>query len=195
MSYVDQDPLNGGLDNEITEWVLGDSREFLRQNKNALDANDVLSSAYFTIKQNPLTLDVNALLQTGITTTSQPWGVISGNNIAFVIFGSQLAAAVVGPVWYYDIVLITQQGKRFTFETGTINFVQGITQAQAGGSPPVFPNGGVPNFKGFASGPPTANYNPGIYNVGDIWFTNQPTGPDGWRCIAPGNPGAWQPLT
>lgn len=192
MSLVDNSPLQ--LNNIIYDWVAGNSRIFTRQYAfTAPDAGDSIVAAFLTIKENPLALDANALLQIKITQAASSNGIVTPPGMMqFNIFAAQYNALVnAGTSYYYDITIITTDGHTLTIEDGVIYFQQGVTQADAAGTPSAQPDQGIPMFRGFASAAPTSG---GPYNVGDYFLNSVPIsgGPTGWQCVAAGTPGTWR---
>ena len=185
-------------DNLITDWLLGNDREWAGSLAlRLLPSGDVgLSDVYLTIKLSPLDSDAQALMQIHVTETNSVYGAIVNSpaltNVSLRILGGQLvgSGALAGPVYSYDIRGFGKtSGAIWTFETGQIMFEQNVTAMVSSGLPAALPNMGNPVFRGFAYGPPVI----GIYNVGD-YFRNAgpaPGEPSGWVCIAQGSPGTW----
>ncbi len=180
----------------ITDWVLGDDREWQGTFLLSLliGGDTGLSDAYLTIKQDPTQVDADALVQLHVTTTPTTSGSIINNiptgkvTVTFRVLGDALVAASAlapGP-YYYDLRgIATPSLATWTFENGTINLVQNVTQTEAAGTPAVLPNSGNPQFRGFSAGIPPVT---GIFNKGD-WVRNSlptPGTPSGWVCVVGG---------
>jgi hypothetical protein len=195
VALVDDSPLQEN--NVINDWIAGNSRIFNRTYVfTDEEAADSIAAAFLTIKLNPNDLDANALLQVKITQILTVNGVVTPpGTMEFAIFASQYNAQVnAGTTYYYDITIITAAGYTYTAETGTIFFQQGVTQADAAGTPSAQPDQGIPIFRGYAAQPPTTG---GPYNLGDTFNNNNPVvgGPSGWICTAAGTPGTWSVIS
>lgn len=190
MPLVDTTSLLGGFGQEIVDWALGDDRLFEGNIQPILP--DPGQIAYFTLKASPNAPDANAIIQ-----VSAP---VSGNiitlSVSSVTYQSLVSA---GPVYYWDVRVVTIDGRTITIATGVVAFVQNVTQTNAAGTPgpiPRGPNNGQPQFRGWTIGNPNLQLNPpivGTFVAGD-WYRQRnpvPNGPSGWVCTIGGNPGTW----
>jgi len=186
--------------NFITNWVQGDSRQFLRNiDVSDLVAGDIATDAFITIKTSPNQSDANAVLQIHIVTLPSVYGSVGPDiggvqlltfnvpgNLTSVAFGKVNP----GQVYYYDIKIFTQLGNVWTPEDGQIQFIPQIGDVDIGGVPLQL-TGGTPSFRGYAIGPPP-NTGP-IFFTGDWIRNSQPSSgsPSGWVCLIGGSPGTW----
>jgi|SRR5579864_4715581 len=211
MPVSDVSAIIGSFNQSISDWALGDDRQFsgdVQSSPNPPPIGDLsLSDAFFTLKFNPLDVDANALIQKHITQSPSSSGQITAglggflSSLLIKIFSGDyegINSIVAGPVYYWDVRCITAAGGvTFTVATGSIRFIQNVTQANKAGVPAVFPNDGQPRFRGFLSANPMGI--PGLvgpFNAGDIYFNSNPSNGNGagWQCWVGGGPGTWAPL-
>lgn len=209
MPTVDTSTVLGGLAQIIGDWVLGDDRQIsgdAQSSVNPPPSGDLgLSDAYFTLKKNYSDSDANAVIQKHITTAPTASGQITAglggalSNLLFKISSGDYQALVnAGPVYYWDIRIITTSGGvTQTVARGTVVFLANVALVDKAGTPAAFPNSGNPQFRGFISANPqtVSNLNT-LFNQGDFYFNSVPTTTSavGWRCTIGGSPGTWTPF-
>lgn len=123
----------------ISGYVAGDDLDLERDVTN-VTPSDPLTKAWLTIKTSASVLDASATLQKVITTAqvvgtghiTQDGSEENGNGTASLLF--QLTAANTTTLgvtqrYYFDIQTKTNSGKIATVERGTIQFMQGYTDA------------------------------------------------------------------
>jgi hypothetical protein len=206
MPLYDITSIIGGYDQSLVDWPLGDDRILsgdTQQSVNPPPPSDLsLSDAYFTLKLNPNDTDADAIFQLHITQTGSASGqIITGlggarsNLVFYVVSGTYEVFVTVGPNYWWDVRCITSiRGATFTVATGTVQFLQNVTQTNKAGTPATAPNTGQPIFRGFrAYSPNVDSSNVGWSNTGDIFFNSNPTNGNGigWQCYIEGNPGLW----
>jgi len=190
----------------IGDWILGDDRQIsgdAQLSANPPPAGDLgLSDAYFTLKRNYSDSDANAVIQKHITTVLAASGQITaglGGSLSQLLFkvssGDYQALVLAGPVYYWDIRIITTSGGvTQTIARGTVVFLANVALVDKAGTPAAFPNSGVPQFRGFfPSNPQFISSLNTLFNQGDFGFNSIPTAfsPVGWRNIISGAPGTW----
>ena len=205
MPLQDTATIIGGYNQVINDWALGDDRILTGQYTGSSSFDPSIATAYFTLKLNPNDIDSNAILQTKITQTPGPNGYISQdpvtnffNILTFHIFAGNYQVFVTpGTNYWWDVRIITASGTTYTVATGTVQFIQNVTQTNASGIPaPPFtlPNAGIPRFRGFVSTRPDliVGYN-FVDVVGDFYrkLVPQPGNPVGYICVQSGAPGTW----
>jgi hypothetical protein len=196
--FIDPDSIVGGYGQAIEDWQLGDGRQFAGapgsggSSEYNLSPNDnILTDAYFTLKSSPTLPDADAIIQKHITTASSPAGQITGtpaNILAINVYSADYEGLVsAGPIYYWDFRVITSGGQVYTIATGTVAYLQNVTQTNNAGTPASFPNNGQPRFRGFLPTHPKniSNFS-GTYVPGDFFRNAIPVsgGPSGWVCIA-----------
>lgn len=191
---VDGPTATPNLDNFISDWFIGDTRQFNRTVPTAdLVAGDAISDAYLTIKAAESDSDANAIGQLHITTAltnqGQITGPVGGNyTLLFNVFGTLIQNLNAGQIYYYDIRLVGSVSlATWIVENGQIQFRQNTTQAQPGNAPTFLPNSGIPVYKGFLGD--ITKVPAGIYNVGDYFRNQNPVSgaPSGWTCVGAGD--------
>jgi hypothetical protein len=203
MPLIDNTTVLNGFSQSITDWMCGDDR--ILSGDVALSTNPPpssdqnLSDAYFTLKLNPNDTDANAIVQLHITQTVQNFGYISLDvnsvytSLMFHVFSEMYESYVdPGTVYYWDIRCITQSGgTTFTVASGTVVFLQNVTQTNVAGTPAALPNNGQPQFRGFFfQNPMVAGFN-FVANLGDWAMNGNPANGQGigWSCIYGGSVG------
>lgn len=205
MPVYDTISLLGGYNVQITDWALGDDRQFfadITTGPYPPPTGDLsLSDAYFTLKQSPTDTDANAILQLHITQSATVDGQITSNGSEFSELLFKIASESYQPYvsvatpYYWDCRCITQAGGvTFTTAIGGVTYLQNVTQADKAGTPASLPGNGQPQFRGFTSQSPQQNpANVTVFNTGDWYMNSNPgtTGPAGWVCYSGGTPGGW----
>jgi hypothetical protein len=205
MTLVDITSIIGGLGQVIGDWSLGDDREFTGTVVGLPVSDPSFTDVYFTLKQNPVDIDSNSIVQKHITTVSTPAGQITndgaGNATVLLVHVYAADYQVLvnsGNQFYWDFRGITTGGATITIAQGSVQFDQNVTQTNASGNPsnqPVLPRNGVPQFRGFISAIPTSivGYQ-GPDNPGDWYRVLVPVlgQPFEFICTSGGVPGVWR---
>lgn len=201
MPTVDTTTIDNGYGQAITDWILGDDRDFSGSGAASFNpppaTDNVFASVYFTLKNNQLQPDANSILQVEITSSASPGGQITApNTIALYVSGANYQGLVqAGATYWWDFRAITTGGRTLTLANGTVQFQQNTTDTDSAGTPAAFPNNGLPRFRGFTNASPQTNFSNTqvIFNIGDFYMNSQPTqgGPAGWQCFGQGSPGVW----
>ena len=201
MPTVDTTTIDNGYGQQITDWVLGDDRDFSGSGAASVNpppaTDPIFASVYFTLKNNQLQPDANSIIQVEITLSASPGGQITvPNTIALYVSGANYQGLVqAGATYWWDFRAITTGGRTLTLASGTVQFQQNTTDTDSAGTPAAFPNNGLPRFRGFTNASPQTNFSNTamIFNVGDFYMNSQPTanGPAGWQCVGQGSPGTW----
>lgn len=189
------EPLTNNL---IGDWVQGDNRQFLRTlSDSLLEAGDYVTDAWLTLKISPTVSDQNAVFQTHVTVLPSVYGSVgamSGGSQLLTInaFGNQTVVTNPGTQYWYEIKVLTFGGTLWSVEQGYVDFGSRVGDIVLG---PLIPISGygVPDFRGYAAGPPPNS--PGlIFYTGDWIRNNNPSSgsPSGWVCVIGGVPGTWQ---
>lgn len=122
----------------IQGYFAGDDLD-IERDVTGVQPSDALIKAWLTIKPSHATLDASATVQKIITTAAVPGtgqitedgSDLQGNGTASIIF--QLTAANTNALgtsrYFYDVQVKTASGKIYTTDKGSIQMVQGYTDA------------------------------------------------------------------
>lgn len=197
MPFIDPNSIIGGSGQQIVDWQLGDDRVFTGATPGLEATDNALTAAYFTLKAAPNLPDADAIIQKHITPVLLPPGQITGaplNVLRINVYSGDYEGLVSsGPIYYWDFRVITTNGRTYTIASGSVAFLQNVTQTNQAGIPAVLPNSGVPRFRGFLPTHPKNIVNfKGNFNQGDYYRNSQtvPGGPSGWVAIVAGFDGS-----
>jgi hypothetical protein len=208
LPVYDTTTILGGFGQQLVNvWAWGDDHQFsgdVQLSPEPPPPGDLsLTDAYFTMKAAPTQPDADSLIQIHITQTLSASGQITAGEGGYF---SQLLIKVpsgdlegttgiyAGPVYNFDIRVITAGGVTFTVAQGTIIFLQNDTQTNYSGTPAAIPNQGQPVFRGFIyDNPQNIMGLITTYNAGDWYMNSNPINGNGsgWQCTIGGQPGTW----
>ena len=101
----------------ITDFATGDDLDIIRTITN-VPSGQLISTASLVVRE--LEASTTAILTKTITTTLTPDGVITANQLLFVLSGGNTLLLNPGNYVYHHIVLRTNAGKEYTPEKGRI---------------------------------------------------------------------------